>query len=70
MLQKVGAYLRDTMVSESKQKTKFCNQKVCNTGLKSSLRAIERYAYCLGYILPQDMAFRSQMGTVLYVLDR
>ena len=31
------------------KKQNFASKKVSNTGLNSSLRAIERYAYCLGY---------------------
>ena len=42
------------MFSESKQKkqTKFCTavNKVSNTGLKSRLRAIAWYTYCLDYL--------------------
>ena len=37
--------------------TKLQYRKFEITGLKSNLRATEKYAYCL--ILPQDMAFQS-----------
>ena len=50
--------------SESKQKTRFW--KVSNTGIKSSLRAIEQYAYCLGYLyFNPRYGFPKSNGTVL-----
>ena len=56
-------------ISESKQKKKkkkiLQSKKVSNTVLKSSLRAIERYAYCLGYwyFMPR-YGFPKSNGTV------
>ena len=40
---------KDASSNESNQKKILRSKQVSNIGLKSSPRAIERYAYCLGY---------------------
>ena len=44
----------------------MCKKRI--TGLKSSLRATEKYAYCLDY--PQDMAFQSQTPPYPFTLKK
>ena len=60
----VGLHL-SAVGSESKQKIEFCNQRKNITGLKSSLRVIEWYAYCLGYLhFTSRNGFLKSSGTV------
>ena len=49
----------------SSNKKKLQSKKGSNTGLKCSLRAIERYAYCLGYLyFTPRYGFPKSSGTV------
>ena len=52
------------VASQNKQKN-LRSRKVSNTGLKSSIRAIEWYAYCLGYLyFTPRYGFPKSNGTV------
>ena len=56
-----------TILESVQTKIKFCNQRklLIYTGLKSSLRVIEWYAYCLGYLhFTSRNGFPKSSGTI------
>ena len=58
-------YVGMSIVASPNKTQNFAIKKVSNTGLKSSLRAIERYAYCLGYLyFTPRYGFPKSNGTI------